>query len=225
MMYILCIFEVFRARQHLRSLAPVMNDEWWWWWPNDIRRPWGLKASWHLCYRWGKTPKKPRPGKLSRPGIEPEPAAWQALMLPPVPQRWPHKGMECLLGWGINSIPGPPPRQHEHERRYTSFTHSVILTGWILKDDYDGQMIFGDLLDLKLIDICLIGEEKLRTNFNQETCSDRGSNPTGTHLPNSHSTLSNKTGISSTMNVVFLAIFSLHIWRRACNPAWDHPNS
>ena len=24
-----CIFEVFRARQHLRSLALVMNDDWW----------------------------------------------------------------------------------------------------------------------------------------------------------------------------------------------------
>ena len=43
----------FRARQHLRSLAPVMNDDWWW--PNDIR---GSKASRHLSYRWGKTPKK-----------------------------------------------------------------------------------------------------------------------------------------------------------------------
>ena len=25
--YSICILEVFRARQHLRSLAPVMNDE------------------------------------------------------------------------------------------------------------------------------------------------------------------------------------------------------
>ena len=32
----------------------------------------GPKASWHLSYRWGKTPKKPHPGNLSRPGgIEP----------------------------------------------------------------------------------------------------------------------------------------------------------
>ena len=36
------------------------------------------KVSWHLSYRWGKTPKKPHPGNLSRPGIEPGPAAWQA---------------------------------------------------------------------------------------------------------------------------------------------------
>ena len=48
----------FRARQHLRSLAPVMYDEWWWWRrPNDIRGPCEPKAPWHLSYRWGKTPK------------------------------------------------------------------------------------------------------------------------------------------------------------------------
>ena len=32
--------------------------------------------------------KKPHPGNLSRPGIEPRPAAWQACMLPLAPQRW-----------------------------------------------------------------------------------------------------------------------------------------
>ena len=32
--------------------------------------------------------KKPHPGNLTRPGIEPGPAACQAGMLPPVPQRW-----------------------------------------------------------------------------------------------------------------------------------------
>ena len=31
-----------------------------------------------------------------------------------------------------------------------------------LKDDYDDQMIFGDLVGLKLPDICLTGEEKPR---------------------------------------------------------------
>ena len=62
----------FRARQHLRSLAPVIIDEWWWqWWPNDIRGPWGPKASRHLSYRWGKTPKKPHPRNLSRPESKP----------------------------------------------------------------------------------------------------------------------------------------------------------
>ena len=32
--------------------------------------------------------KKPHPGNLSRPEIEPGPAAWQARMLPLVPQQW-----------------------------------------------------------------------------------------------------------------------------------------
>ena len=44
-------------------------------------------------------------------------------------------------------------------------------------DDYDGQMIFGELVGLKLPDIRLIGEEKPRKNLTQETCPDRGSNP------------------------------------------------
>ena len=44
-------------------------------------------------------------------------------------------------------------------------------------DDYDGQMIFGDLEGLKLPDVRLTGEEKPRENLTQETCPDRESNP------------------------------------------------
>ena len=44
-------------------------------------------------------------------------------------------------------------------------------------DDNYGQMIFRDLGGLKLLDICLTGEEKLRKNLTQETCPDLGSNP------------------------------------------------
>ena len=61
------------------------NMKGWLWRPNDIRGPCWPKTSWHLSYRWGKTPKKPH---LFRPGIEPGHIAWQACMLPPVPQRW-----------------------------------------------------------------------------------------------------------------------------------------
>ena len=43
--------------------------------------------------------------------------------------------------------------------------------------DDDGQMIFGDLVGLKLPDIRLTGEEKPRKNLTQETYLDRGSNP------------------------------------------------
>ena len=38
-------------------------------------------------------------------------------------------------------------------------------------------MIFGNLVGLKLPNICLTGEERPRKNLTQETCPDRGSNP------------------------------------------------
>ena len=47
----------------------------------------------------------------------------------------------------------------------------------MIDDDNDGQMIFGDLGGIKLLNICLTGEEKPRKNLTQETCPDRGSNP------------------------------------------------
>ena len=59
-------------------------------------------------------------------------------------------------------MPEPPPRQHKHERRYTPFTHPFILTRLTWKDDYDCQMMFGDLVGLKFPDICLRGEVKPR---------------------------------------------------------------
>ena len=90
---------------------------------------------------------------------------------------WPHKDVKCFPGWGISWTPGPPPRQHEYERRYTPGTHWFILTRWIWKDDYDGQMIFGDFVGLKLPCIYLTGEENPGKNLIQETCPDRGSNP------------------------------------------------
>ena len=74
--------------KHTLSYPNKANMEWWLRRPNDIRGPWGPKVSWNLSYRRGKTPKKPHPGNLSRPGIEPGPAAWQARMLPLAPQRW-----------------------------------------------------------------------------------------------------------------------------------------
>ena len=60
----------------------------WLWWSNDIRGPGGPKPSWHVSDSWGKIPKKPHPGNLSRPWMEPGPAAWQTRMLPPAPLWW-----------------------------------------------------------------------------------------------------------------------------------------
>ena len=85
--------------------------------------------------------------------------------------------MEGIPGWVISPMPGPPPRQHKHERQYTPSRHSVNPTRRIWNDDYDGQMIFGDLVGLKFPDNCLTGEEKPRKKLTQETCPDRGSNP------------------------------------------------
>ena len=85
--------------------------------------------------------------------------------------------MEGLPERVISPMPGPPPRQHKHERQYTPSTHPFILTRRLWNDDYGGQMIFGDLVGLKFPDICLTGEEKPRKNLTQETCPDRGSNP------------------------------------------------
>ena len=46
-----------------------------------------------------------------------------------------------------------------------------------MMSDDDGKMIFGDLVGLKLPDICLTGEQKTPKNLTQETCPARGSNP------------------------------------------------
>ena len=59
--------------------------------------------------------------------------------------------------------------------------HTVIPTRRIWNDDYDGQMIFGDLGGLKFPDVYLTGEEIPRKNLTQETCPDRGSNPGPLH--------------------------------------------
>ena len=49
----------------------------------------GLKFP-DICLTAEEKPRKePHPGNLSRPGIEPGPAAWQARMLPLAPQRGP----------------------------------------------------------------------------------------------------------------------------------------
>ena len=47
----------------------------------------GLKFS-DICLTGEENPEKLHPGNPSRPGIEPRLPAWQARVLPPVPQRW-----------------------------------------------------------------------------------------------------------------------------------------
>ena len=73
---------------HAPSHSNMVNMKGWLWCLNDIRGSCGSKFSWHLTYRWGKTPKKTNLGNLSRPGIELVSAAWQARTLPPAPEQW-----------------------------------------------------------------------------------------------------------------------------------------
>ena len=86
----------------------------------------------------------------------------------------------------------------------------------ILNDD-DGQMIFGDLVGLKLPDICLRGEEKPRKNLTQETCPDQESNPGPLHDRRAWYHLSHSGGLkndgnnSSTHSMKLRAVPGFHI--------------
>ena len=93
--------------------------------------------------------------------------------------------MEGLPGWVISPMPGPPPRQHKHERTWRAspdeWSHTKHTLShpnkanmeWWLRRPNDIRGPWG----LELPDICLTGEEKPRKNLTQETCPDRGSNP------------------------------------------------
>ena len=73
------------------------------------------------------------------------------------------KFIHCIVYLGL--------RAHQHLRSLAPVNEMMM------DDDDDGQMIFGDLVGLKLPDIRLTGEEKPRKNITQETCPDRESNP------------------------------------------------
>ena len=67
---------------------------------------------------------------------------------------------------------------------------------WMIMDDDDGQMIFGDLGGLKLPDICLIGEEKPWKNLTQETYPNRVSNPGPLHDRRACNHLTHSSGLN-----------------------------
>ena len=135
---------------------------------------------------------------------------------------WPNKGMEGLPGWVSSPMPGPPPRQHKHERQYTPSTHSIIPTRRIWNDD-DGQMIFGDLEGLKFPDICLTGEEKHR-----KKTSPRKPVPTGDRTGGRCVTGAHATTCSTAVDLLIIKAenykpsgvvwFGLWLWERtACS--------
>ena len=83
------VYLCLRARQHLRFIGArneMMMDDY------DGQMKFGdlvgLKLLDIRLTGEEKPRKKPHPGNLSRPGIEPGPAAWQVRMLPLAPQRW-----------------------------------------------------------------------------------------------------------------------------------------
>ena len=114
---------------------------------------------------------------------------------------WSHKDMEGHPVWGISSMPGTPPKQHEHERRYTSFTHPLILTRRIWKDDYDGQLIFGDLVGLKIPDICLTSEEKPRRKTSPRKLSPTGDRTWARCVTDAHATACS-TAVDCILNLI-----------------------
>ena len=76
------MYSSFRAREHQRSLALVLNDFLWLWWPVISGDGWDLRFL-DICLTVEEKPrKKSQSGKLTRPGIEPGPARWEATMLP-----------------------------------------------------------------------------------------------------------------------------------------------
>ena len=60
---------------------------------------------------------------------------------------------------------------------FRAHQHLRSLAPEMIMDDYDGQMMFRDLVGLKLPDIRLTDEEKPRKKPHQETCPDWESNP------------------------------------------------
>ena len=158
------------------------------WWPNDIRvrGPCGPRAFWHLSCRWGKTPRKPHPRNLSWSGIEPPPYRYIYVTQATRPYRATTCRGRDLKLWiiytyffdYIRAWTASPEewsaqcrghlRDSTNKKDNIHQTHTQIIPRrWIWNDDNDGQMIFGDLVDLELPDICLT----------QETCSDTGSIP------------------------------------------------
>ena len=125
---------------------------------------------------------------------------------------WPHKDMEGLTGSWISSMPGPPPRQHEHETRYTSFKHPFILTRWIWKDDYDGP-IFGDLVGLKHPDTCLTGEEK-PTKKSHPGILSRSGIETGPGMTGAHATVCSTNCYVKCQNFMILILHILDLENR-----------
>ena len=96
----------------------------------------------------------------------------------------------------------------------------------MMMDDYDGQMIFGDLVGLKLPDICLTGEEKPRKKTSPRKLVPTGERTrarcvTSAHATtcstavdfHNHPTQHNYTTQTVTLTVTLTSTFSLKLYR------------
>ena len=80
--------ETTRTCKIILFTGPFILARWLWKDDYDGQMIFGNLVGLKLLKGEQKPPKKPQPGNLSRPEIEPGPAAWQVRMLPPAPQRW-----------------------------------------------------------------------------------------------------------------------------------------
>ena len=112
----------------------------------------------------------------------------------------------------ISPMPGPPPRQHKHEKQYTPSTHSVIPTRRRWNDDDDSQMIFGDLGGLKFPDICLTGEEKPRKKTSPRKLVPTVDRTRARCVTSAHATTCS-TAVDNPQNVNLKILSYCQLWR------------
>ena len=86
--------------------------------------------------------------------------------------------------------------------------------------DDDGQMIFRDLGGLKLLNICLTGEEKPQKNLTQETCPNWGSNPGPLHDRHACYHLAHSGGQDESCIGIYCMAEILWVWRLVSTMSW-----
>ena len=86
---------------------------------------------------------------------------------------WPHKDMDVLPGWEMSSMPGPRPRQHEHESQYTRHapvhSNKANMKGWLWQPNY----IRGTCRPKTSCHLCY----RWGKTPKNPTCPERGLNP------------------------------------------------
>ena len=158
--------------------------------------------SWHLSYRWGKTPKNLTqatcPYRGSNPGALRDRRACCRLLhsdglinyLTHKIKPWP-VGRELAVDHihtflNTQGHGGPPQMSDQFNAGVTSDTTRTLKTIHIIHTHIQSNKVgMRRMIMLAkwysgtdvLPDICLTGEEKPRKNLTQETCPDRGSNP------------------------------------------------